>query len=143
MKKFLFSLALAIGLLTSFQPAMAGPSYEYTVLYAFGNFAANTTDGTFTKSPAGTGTVAGITGRRIRMLSYTAITGSTATALTFNSKGAGAGTAITSQKQFGANGGVSPGGFELGHFETKTGETITVTTGTGSTTGVDISYVFE
>lgn len=67
--------------------------------------------------------------------------GATATTVVFNTKPAGAGTAISEVFALGANGGHSPGFSPVGHFKTNTGEGLTVTTGAGSTTGIGVVYV--
>jgi len=100
--------------------------------FAFANVAASQTDSSL---------VAAVSGKRIRVINYTMVAGSTATNVTFNSKGGGAGTAITSLKANAANGGAAPGEALKGHFQTAVGEGLTVTTGAGSTVGIDITYV--
>jgi hypothetical protein len=85
--------------------------------------------------------VAAVTGKKIRVLALVMLAGDTATAITFNSKGAEAGTAISCQFQNGANGGAVLGLNPLGWFETVSGEGLTVTTGAGSTTGIQVVYV--
>jgi hypothetical protein len=98
---------------------------------AFANVSASQTDSEI---------VAAVTGRRIRVLAVVLLCGATATTITFNSKGSGAGTAITFQFQNAANSGAVLGDNEKGWFETSLSEALTVTTGTGSTTGVQVVY---
>jgi hypothetical protein len=99
----------------------------------FANVAAATTDGVIVAAQAG---------MKIRVLAVAVQTGSTATTVVFNSKGSGAGTAISMTFQNGANGGAVLPYNAAGWFETNRGEALTVTTGaTGSTTGIQIVYV--
>jgi hypothetical protein len=78
---------------------------------------------------------------KIRVLQVVAVAGTSATNLTFNTKGAGAGTAISCLFANAANGGIvlpfSPNGW----FTTNANEALTVTTGAGSTTGILIKYI--
>ena len=100
---------------------------------AFANVAASTTDGVV---------VAAVAGKRIRVLGLVAQAGGTATTLVFNSKPAGAGTAVSLTFQNAANGGASvsaPAGGFL--FQTNAGEGLSATTGAGSTTGVQVAYI--
>lgn len=101
------------------------------VKYAFVNVAASQTD---------TALVAAVSGKRIRVIGWSALAGSSATNLTFNTKPAGAGSAISSLKACAANGGAAPDTF-YGTFQTSIGEGLSVTTGSGSTVGIDISYL--
>lgn len=98
------------------------------VKYAFANIAASQTASSL---------VAAIAGKRIRVLGLVLLAGATATTAIFNS----AGTAISMTFANGANGGaVLP--FSLGGwFQTNPGEALTVTTGAGSATGIQICYV--
>ena len=105
---------------------------------AFANPAASQTDATLTKEEGGT--LAAITNRRIVVLAVFCVAGGTATTLTFNSKGSGAGTAITSLIANAANGGIVLNYNERGWFSTNIGETLTVTTGAGSATGINVVY---
>jgi len=84
--------------------------------------------------------VAAQAGRKIRVYSLASVGGGTATSVTFNSKGSGAGTAISPAFQFGANGGAVLNYNPKGWFDTNRGEGLTVTTGAGSTQGVLIGY---
>ena len=99
---------------------------------AFPNVAASQTDSQI---------VAGVTGKKIRVLAFAFVCGATATNATFNSKGSGAGTAISPLFANAANAGAVLGANELGWMETNSGEALTLTTGTGSTTGVLVIYV--
>lgn len=103
-----------------------------TPKFAFANVAASQTDSSV---------VAAVTSKKIRVLAFIIMTGSSATGLTFNSKPAGAGTAKTMLFAAGANGGVSAPFNQVGYFETVAGEGLTVTTTAGSTTGVQVVYV--
>jgi len=102
----------------------------------FTNIAASTTDGII---------LSAITGNRIRVLGIIPVCGGTATTLVFNSKGSGAGTAITATFALAANGGfVLPTSGdtmnEVPWFQTNLGEALTATTGTGSTIGIHVVY---
>lgn len=103
---------------------------------AFANVAASQTDSVIVAATAGTNQV----GPRIRVHAVIGSAGGTATSLTFNSKGAGAGTAISPAFQNGINGGEVLPHCAAGWFETNAGEGLTVTTGAGSTTGVLVLY---
>lgn len=81
-----------------------------------------------------------VAGKRILVQGVAVLAGSTATNVTFNSKPAGAGTALSSTFQCGANGGFTLPYAEQGWFITNSGEGLTVTTGTGSTVGVMVIY---
>lgn len=103
-----------------------------TVKRAFANIAASTTDGSV---------IAAVTSKKLRILAVYAQCGATATNLTFNSKPAGAGTAISPTMQNGANGGEVLPQNSYGWFETVAGEGLTVTTGAGSQTGILVQYI--
>ena len=84
--------------------------------------------------------VGAVTGKKIRVLAAFFMAGGTATTLVFNTKGAGAGVAISCEFANGAN---QPGSLQfcpVGWFETAAGEALTVTTGAGSTTGIQVVY---
>jgi hypothetical protein len=101
------------------------------VLNAYDTVAASATDSVL---------VTGITGKKIRVLAILLNQGDTTpSTVTFNSKGAGAGTAISPAFKYAANGGTSVHNKE-GWFETNSGEALTVSTGTGSTTGIVVVY---
>lgn len=76
----------------------------------------------------------------IRVVSFVALTGGTATSVTINSKPAGAGTTISGPWTFGANGGIVLPPSPLGWFESVVSEGISVTTGAGSDTTLHIQY---
>lgn len=101
----------------------------------FANIVASTTDGALVSS---------ISGRIIRVLGVACNTGATATNVTFNSKGSGTGTAISALFATPANGGfVLPiVEFQTQNpwFQTNSGEALTVTTGAGSTVGIQVVY---
>jgi hypothetical protein len=85
--------------------------------------------------------VAAVAGRKIRVLAFLINHGdTTASTVTFNSKPAGAGTAIFPALKYAANGGANPPLLDSGWFETAVGEGLTVTTGAGSTTGIAVVY---
>ena len=98
---------------------------------AFANVNASTTDASL---------VAAVAGSEINVLSVVAVAGGTATNLTFNSKPAGSGTAITCVFANGANGGVALAHNPNGWFTTNKGEGLSCTTGSGSATGILITY---
>lgn len=85
--------------------------------------------------------VTAVTGKKIRVVSLFAITGASATTVTFNSKPAGSGTAISPALAFGANGGVVLPINQDGWFETASGQGLSVTTSAGATTGIEVGYV--
>lgn len=64
----------------------------------------------------------------------------TASSVTFNSKGSGAGTAISAALKGPANGGFVLPVSEGAWLRTNDGQALTVTTGAGSTTGIQIVY---
>lgn len=101
---------------------------------AFVNALANTAD---------TQLVAAVTGKRIAVLAICALCGASDTSVTLKSKGSGAGTAISSAKALAANGGWSwARGCEIDFlYVTTRGEALTVGTSTGSTVGLDVTYV--
>jgi len=99
---------------------------------AFANVAAATTDGAL---------VAAVPQRRIRVLAVAFVTGATATTALFTSKPSGAGSAVSMTFQNAANAGAVLGYSPVGWFQTAVGEGLSVTTGAGSTTGVQVLYV--
>lgn len=99
---------------------------------AFVNVAASQTDSVV---------VAAVAGKVIKVVSAFLVTGGTATNVTFNSKGSGSGTAITSLIADGANGGLALNYNQYGWFDTNSGEALTVTTAAGSATGINIQYL--
>lgn len=97
--------------------------------WASGNIAASTTDGAL---------VTAVTGSHIRVLAVAVSCGATASTVQFNSKGAGAGTAIG--PIFNNSIVLSRPDVDAGWFETNNDEGLTVSTGAGSTTGVLVLY---
>jgi hypothetical protein len=96
---------------------------------AFANVAASQTDSVV---------VAASTGKRIRVLNLVVVNGDTAAStVVFNTKPAGAGSAITATFKTGPN-GVMVLGDSDGWFQTNPGEGLTVTTGAGAATAVAI-----
>ncbi len=96
------------------------------------NIAASQTD---------TALVAAVAGKKLRVISMNMKAGGTATNITFNSKGAGAGTAISPLYALGANGDlVLPPDITRGWFESAEGAGVSVTSGTGATTGIQCTY---
>lgn len=91
-------------------------------------------------SQTDTALVAAVPGKIIRVLSFIVQAGGVATTVTFRSKPSGAGSDISMQFQNGANGGVAATHNDNGWFETNSGEGLSVSTGAGSTTGVQIVY---
>lgn len=86
--------------------------------------------------------VAAKAGKRIRVLAFLINQGDTTpSAVTFNSKGSGAGAACYAPLKAGANGLVVVPELAGGWFATNAGEGLTVTTGAGSTSSVAV--VFE
>ena len=102
------------------------------VTKAVANIASSTTDGAI---------VSAIANRTIRVVQVACVCGSTATNITFNSKPAGAGTAISPLFANGANGGEILPYNPKGWFDTNQGEGLTATTSSGSTTGILIGYL--
>lgn len=84
--------------------------------------------------------VAAVAGYKIRVLAMTMSPGATATAITFNSKPAGAGTAISALFANAANATQQLGHNPHGWFETNVGEGLSATTGAGSATGLTFAY---
>ncbi len=101
------------------------------ISYTTANVAASQTDSSV---------VAATAGKRIKVLALVAQAGATATNITFNTKPAGAGVAISDTMQNAANGGRVLPFNPLGWFQTAVGEGLTATTGAGSTTGVTLVY---
>lgn len=73
-----------------------------------------------------------VPGQAIRVKQVIALAAGTATNVTFNSKGTGAGTAISPLWPFGSNGGFSSPIVESGLFQTNIGEGLALTSGAGS-----------
>lgn len=102
------------------------------VVRVVANIAASQTDSSL---------VAAVALMKIRVLWVAMVAGGTATNLTFNSKPAGAGVAISPLFANSANGGAVLEPNMFGWLETLLGEGLTVTTGAGSTTGIMLGYV--
>lgn len=89
--------------------------------------------------------ITAIPGRIIRVFGVAVNCGSTATSVTFNSKGSSSGVAISPNYSLGAYGAIvlpQPANISTRTvwFQTLSGESLTVTTGTGSTVGIQIIY---
>ena len=84
--------------------------------------------------------VAAVPGKRIRVRFLVQSCGGTATTTVLNTKGSGAGTAISPVFANGINGGSVLGDNEAGWFDTNVGEALTVTTGAGASTGYQVGY---
>lgn len=105
---------------------------DRSVLGGFASTAASTTDGVV---------VAAVANKRIRVVSFIINQGdTTASTVTFNSKGAGAGVAIGPALKVAANGVIVAPFSDGGWFRTAVGEGLTVTTGAGSATAVLVNY---
>jgi hypothetical protein len=117
------AVSSAIGVMTLF---------DLQTTKVFANIAAGTTDSVL---------VAAVSGKRVRVISAIMQAGDTETTFVFNSKGGGAGTAISMIFQNASNGGEVLPANENGWFDTATGEGLTATTGAGSTTGVQLNYI--
>lgn len=85
--------------------------------------------------------VTAVANKKLRVVGFHLSCGATATAITFNSKPAGAGSAISATYSLAINGVFgscfNPGGW----FDTVAGEGLTATTGTGGTVNVQVTYV--
>lgn len=108
---------------------------------SFVNVAASQTD---------TNIVTAVGSKIIRVIGGFAVVAGTAMNVTFNSKGTGSGTAVTSIIPCGANGGAvwplpaqsDSGEPPHGYWQTNKGEALTVTTGAGATiVGITLTYV--
>lgn len=84
--------------------------------------------------------VAAVPGKRIRVLSLIIQCGSTDTTAVFNSKPGGAGAPISMTFTNGANGGAVLNQAAGYWFETLPGESLSLTTGAGSDTNVQLKY---
>lgn len=103
-----------------------------TPKFVFKNVSASATDSSI---------VAAVTGKKIRVLAYIAGATGTATTYVFNSKPSGAGAAITGTRTTPAQDAHSYGFSPVGLFETVAGEGLTMSTGAGSTIGLDVVYI--
>lgn len=99
--------------------------------YAKVNVNASTTDGAV---------VAAVAGKKIRVLALAARAGGTATTSTFNTKPTGGGTAISATFANAVNDGIVLPHNPYGWFQTNSGEGLSVTTGAGSATGIQVVY---
>lgn len=95
---------------------------------AIANVSASTTGGTI---------VAAVPGKRIRVVSMAMVSGGTATSVTI----LGNTTALSPAIPMGVNGVFVLPFSEHGWLETAVGEGLKVTTGTGSTTGIAVTYL--
>ena len=105
------------------------PSTPYRSAVA--NVAAATTDGAV---------VTAVAAVKIRVHAILILGATLATTLVFNSKPAGAGTAISPLLALGINLAVAAPFSSAGWFETAAGEGLTATTGAGTTVGVLVVY---
>lgn len=105
---------------------------------AFANILASQTDNALVAAPANLASGAAQT---IRVLWVNVLSAGTATNVTFNTKPAGAGVAITPLYPLGINGGFVFPWNNDGWFETTAGQGLTVTTGAGATVAVMIGFV--
>lgn len=105
---------------------------ELQMKRAFGSIAASQTDAAV---------VAAVTSKKIRVLQFLILAGATATDITFNSKPAGAGAAISPAFTNDAKSGLNPAFCPLGWMETVAGEGLSATTGAGSATSYIVIYV--
>jgi len=87
--------------------------------------------------------VAAVSGKVIVVNAFILKAGGTATTCVFNSKPSGSGTAISATFANGANGDTTAPYNPDGWFRTTRGEGLTVTTGAGATTGIQVSYTLE
>lgn len=86
--------------------------------------------------------VALVSGKQIRVLAAKVITGPNGpTPVTFRSKPAGTGTNLTPADSCAASGGYVLDFNPVGWFQTVASEALTVTTGAGDTTGIQVVYV--
>lgn len=99
---------------------------------AFANIGSATTDGAIVSAQG--------SGKKIRVLAAVAKAGGTATTITFNTKPGGAGSAISALFANAANTDTTLFYNPHGWFETNANEGLTATTGTGSSTGVQVIY---
>lgn len=84
--------------------------------------------------------VAAVSGKKIRVLGVI-LSGASATSVTFNSKPAGAGSAIAPAMIYTGNSVQSLAATSIGYFETAAGEGLTVTTGAGGTSAIGVVYI--
>ncbi len=106
-------------------------STALTPKFAFANVSASQTDSSL---------VTAVTSKHIRVHQVMFVAGATGTTLVFNSKPGGGGSAISPLFANAANSGASLPFSPMGWFQTAAGEGLTVTTGTGSATGILVGY---
>lgn len=82
--------------------------------------------------------IAAVAGKALRVTALAEQCNGVATPITYNSKPAGAGVAISAQHTNGANGGRVLNRNCDGWYQTAVGEGLSCTTGAGSTTGVEV-----
>jgi hypothetical protein len=105
------------------------------------NVAAGQTDNTLA---SGVDTPAAVSTRRIVVRSAIIAQGATAsTGVTFNSKPAGSGTACSATYTPAAGATIVLPDNPQGWFETKIGEGLTCTTGTGATAGIQFTFEYR
>ena len=119
-------IAELMGIAQKFDQAVLG------INRAFVNIAVSQTDAVV---------VAAVAKFKIRVLSVVMQTGATATTATFRTKPAGAGTDISMDFQNGANGGEVLPFNPSGWFETNVDEGLSIDTGAGSVTGIQVQYM--
>ena len=88
-----------------------------------------------------TALVAAVTGKKLRVLAVYASVPTTATTITFNSKPAGSGTAVSGTIALGVSAPFSLPFNKHGYFQSNTSEGLSVTSGTGGTTGIGAVYI--
>lgn len=99
--------------------------------FAFANVAASQTDSLL---------ISGATNRIILVMGVVFDCIGAPTDIQFNSKGSGAGTAISANFSMAQNIGLALPVSEWGWFQTNSGESLTCTTSAGSTTGIQIVF---
>lgn len=82
--------------------------------------------------------IAAVTGKAIRVLSYTLVC---AAAVTVAFQSGASGTALTGTMSFAANGGVSSGYNPQGHFQTAPGALLNISLGGAQSVAGHITYV--
>lgn len=87
--------------------------------------------------------VAGIPNFVIKVISVAFQPGATATSVTFNSKGTTSGTAISATFTPAANGFDDLPWADDGWFSTILGQSLSVTTGSGATVGIEVIYTLD
>lgn len=104
---------------------------DITPGYKFLNLAASQTD---------TVIQAATTSKKVLVVSLVVIAGATPSTTVFNSKPAGAGVAVTPTYTWAANGGIVLPFNPAGWFVSAVGEGLTVSSGAGSTTEIQVTY---